>query len=187
MLDPSLIAPEKVRPIKREEYDRMVEMGLFASERVELLYGALVQMTPQGSRHAHVLTQLAYRFIEGLGARAVVRVQMPLAVSDDSEPEPDLAVVKPGDYSEAHPATAHLVVEIADSSKHKDRVLKPGLYAAALVPEYWMIDVVERVVEVRTRPEKGRYKKLTRVEKRKLGPKAFPDVKIDVGALLGRR
>ncbi|MGC4121084.1 MAG: Uma2 family endonuclease [Myxococcales bacterium] len=186
MLDPSLIAPEKVRPIKRVEYDRMVDLGLFASERVELLYGALVQMTPQGSRHAHVLTQLTYRLIEGTRRCAIVRTQMPLAVSEESEPEPDLALVEPADYADAHPRTALLVVEIADSSRQKDRVLKPGVYAAAGVPEYWVVDLVKNVVEVRSQPQKGRYKKLSRLTKGRLSPKAFPDVEVDVGALLGR-
>ncbi|HEY3448251.1 MAG TPA: Uma2 family endonuclease [Myxococcales bacterium] len=173
-----------MRPLKRVEYDRMVDLGLFASERVELLYGALVQRTPQGGQHAYLLVQLNKLFVSALGDRADVRLQMPLAATEDSEPEPDLAIVPPG--LREHPKSALLVIEVADSSRQKDRGLKTGLYAAAGIPEYWVIDLVEKVVEVRTDPERGRYKSLATVEQGKLSPKAFPDIQVDVGALLGR-
>ena len=184
MLDPCLIAPEKLRPLKRVEYDRMVEMGLFEDERVELLHGALVQMTPQGSRHAEVVRRLNRLFLPVLGGRAEICVQMPLAISEDSEPEPDFAIVPPGDYSEAHPATALLVVEVADSSRKKDREIKSALYAAAGIPEYWLVDQVERVVEVRTRPSRGRYRSLTTFDKGVLRPQAFPKIGVKVSDLL---
>lgn len=184
MIDPALIEPEKVRPLKRSEYDQLVELGVFEGERIELLRGALVEMTPQGSRHAHVLSMLNRIFMFGLRDRAELRIQMPLAVSEDSEPEPDLAVVPPGDYSQAHPTQALLVVELAESSRRKDRELKAALYAAAGVPEYWLVDLVDRAVEVRTRPEGGAYRDLARFERGTLSPAAFADLSIDLGQIL---
>ena len=184
MLDPGLIAPEKLRPLKRVEYDRMVELGLFADERVELLRGALVQMTPQGSHHAEVVRRLTRLFVPAIGDRAVACIQMPLAVSEDSEPEPDFAIVPPGDYSQAHPTTALLVIEVADSSRRKDREIKSALYAAARIPEYWLVDQVERVVEVRTQPARGRYRSMVTFARRSLRPRAFPEIEVRVADLL---
>lgn len=184
MIDPALIEPDKVRPLKRSEYDQLVELGVFEGERIELLRGVLVERAPQGSRHAHVLSVLNRVFAIGLRGRGVLRIQMPLAVSEDSEPEPDLAVVPPGDYSRAHPTKALLVVELAETSHRKDRVLKAALYAAAGVPEYWLVDLVDRAVEVRTRPAGGAYRDLARSERGALSPAAFPDLSVDLGLIL---
>src|SRR5438132_14039192 len=97
------IAPEKIRPLKRDEYDKLVALGAFAEEKVELLYGTIVAMTPQGVPHAFTIQRLSKRLMFAVSDRAMVRVQLPLALGD-SEPEPDLAVVPPGDYSKEHPS-----------------------------------------------------------------------------------
>ena len=184
MLDPALLAPEEIRPLSRAEYDRLVELDFFEDERVELLRGALVKMSPQGAPHANAPARLMKRLILGLGDRAQVRAHSPLALGDWSEPEPDIAVVLPGDYSRAHPETALLVVEAADSSLRKDRRIKAELYAEHSIPEYWIINLVEGAVEVHTLPVGGRY---TRVET--FGPgdslcmNAFPDLRVEVSEL----
>jgi len=152
VLELDQIAPDKLRPLRRVEYDRMVEMGLFEDERIELLHGVLVAMSPQGAPHADVIAQLNMLLTPALVGRAIVRVQSPLAVSDDSEPEPDLAVVALGDHRAAHPSTALLVVEVADSSLRKDREIKAALYAQAGVTEYWIADVPSRRLEVHRGP-----------------------------------
>ena len=95
--------------------------------------------------------------MRAVGDRADVRVQLPLAVSDDSEPEPDIAVVAPGSPFGGHPTTAFLVTEIGASSLSKDRSIKAELYAEAGVIEYWIVDVNEDVVEVYRAPVRGRY------------------------------
>ncbi|HEY0191492.1 MAG TPA: Uma2 family endonuclease, partial [Kofleriaceae bacterium] len=97
------IEPELVRPLKRSDYDRMIELGLFESERIELLRGVLVRMSPQLAAHASTVTRLTHLWLARVAGRAVVRIQLPLAVSDDSEPEPDVAIVAPGDYDAEHP------------------------------------------------------------------------------------
>ena len=160
MLTDEQIAPETLRPLRRSDYDRMVELGLFEDERVELLHGMLVAMSPQDALHADVIGRLNRCLVPALLGRALVRVQAPLAVSDESEPEPDVAVVPEGDYSAGHPQTALLVVEVAGSSLKKDRGVKARLYAAAGIPEYWLVDLERRVVEVRTRPTARRYGRL---------------------------
>jgi Uma2 family endonuclease len=158
MLDPRDIAPERVRPLKRVEFDRLVDLGLFEDERVELLYGVLVQMSPMGTRHAETLRRLNRALVLGVGDRGVVQVQAPFAASEDSEPEPDFGVLPPGDYSAAHPEKAILLVEVAESSIRKDRVLKARLYAEAGVPTYWLIDVARDVAHVFADPSEGRYR-----------------------------
>jgi Uma2 family endonuclease len=161
VLAPEQIAPERFRPLHRTEYDRMVEMGLFGEdERIELLEGVLVAMSPQKSRPAEAIHRLNERLVPGLAGRARVRIQSPLALSELSEPEPDLAVVPLGDYAHAHPTRALLVIEVADASLSKDKKVKAGIYARAGVPEYWLINLVDDVVLVHRRPAKGRYSRV---------------------------
>ncbi|MBP9205245.1 MAG: Uma2 family endonuclease [Kofleriaceae bacterium] len=165
MLDLDELAPERIRPIRRVEYDRMVEAGLFADERVELLRGMLVAMSPQYEPHAGTVMRLNDLLVRALSGRYWVRPQLPLAASDDSEPEPDLAIIPRDDATDddrEHPARALLVIEVADSSLRKDRQLKRRIYAEAEVPEYWVVDVNHDVVHVHRQVSAGDY--LERVE-----------------------
>lgn len=132
-----------------EEYHRMAEIGLFDGERVELIEGEIVQMAPIGPAHGETVTVVAEMLWRLFGEGYRVRVQMPLSLGD-SEPQPDIAVVpgKPGDYRDAHPSTAVLVVEVAQSSLEYDRQVKGLLYARAGIPEYWLVNLEERCVEV---------------------------------------
>src|SRR5262249_1907259 len=149
----------------RAEYDRLVDEGLFENERVELIRGIVVEMAPIGSRHADPIDVLTRHFVRAVGDRAVVRVQQPFAVSDDSEPEPDLALVPPGRYMAAQPNTAFLIIEVADASLDHDRETKAPLYASSGVPEYWIVDVNARQIEVHDRVAGGRYGRM-----RQFGP-----------------
>jgi len=153
---------DRLRPIRRAEYDRMVRLGMFRQEKIELLYGRLVFMSPHGEPHAYSITRLTKLLVRALGDRADVRVQLPFAASDDSEPEPDVAIVPPGDYLHEHPRSALLVIEVADSSLQEDRRLKGALYAASGVPEYWIVNLVDRVIEVHRRPTDGTYEEVSR-------------------------
>jgi Uma2 family endonuclease len=185
LLDQSLIAPDTLRIIRRDDYERMVELGLFEDERVELLRGALVAMSPQGTRHAHVIDGLVTLLIERLGRRARVRCQMPFAAGADSAPEPDIAVVPVLDYSTFMPERAHLIVEVAESSLRKDRILKSDLYAEADVLEYWLVDLAHDAIEVRTLPVSGKYTRTaTLAAADTLRPGAFPDVELAVREIL---
>ncbi len=135
----------------REAYDRAVEAGTFGDgDRIELIEGELVTMTPQGSRHAAVATRVATRLAAAFGSECHVRTQMPLAAGADSELEPDVAVVEGSDfdYLEAHPATARLVVEVSDDSVGRDRSVKQRLYARCGIPEYWIVALLDARLEV---------------------------------------
>lgn len=139
---------------RRVEYDRLVELGIFTGERLELLDGLLVVSEPQKSRHASIVGHIGRVLTEAFGVGWYARLHSPLALDDDSEPEPDVAIVPgvPLDYFSAHPSTAVLVVEVADSSLRLDRRFKTGLYARAGLPEYWIANLVDRVLEVHREP-----------------------------------
>jgi Uma2 family endonuclease len=187
MLDLENLAPGTLRPLKRVEYERMVREGLFVDERIELLDGFLVVMTPIGGPHAEAVDRLTELLVSALKGRARVRVQGPFAASDDSEPEPDLAIYPLQDYTDQHPSQALLVIEVADSSLRKDRGIKAPLYASAGVPEYWIVDVEGRAFEIYSAPVGGRY---THTAHRGLGDHiavpSFHDVIVDVASILSR-
>jgi Uma2 family endonuclease len=157
MFDPNIVSPERIRPISRREYDHMVELGMFEDEKLELLRGALVTMSPQKWPHAIVVEWLNEKLIRGLDPKYSVRPQLPFAADDWSEPEPDLAVVTKDYTRRDHPSEVLLLIEVADSSLRKDRGLKLEIYAEARVPEYWIIDVNAMTVTVHTEPSGDRY------------------------------
>jgi Uma2 family endonuclease len=164
----------------------LVAQGLLDDSRVELLLGTLVEMSPQGPLHADAVRRLAERFIRDLPRDVHTRVQSPLALSDDSEPEPDIAVVPAADYRLSHPSQAVLVVEVSDSSLDKDRGIKTALYATAGVPEFWLVNLPDRIVEVHRQPAAGRYDTIVRRGVADvLTPAGFPALKIDVADILG--
>lgn len=150
------------RRITREEYQRMAEVGILRpKERVELLRGAVVVMSPIGQPHAHSVTRLV-RYLTGqVTADFDVQPQCPLPMLDDSMPEPDLAIVRPGSFT-AYATECLLVVEVADSSLRKDLRIKAPLYAEAGIPAYWLVDLNAREVQVMTDPVDGRYQRVDR-------------------------
>ena len=185
MLDLHELAPELPRLLKRWEFERMLEMGFFEDERVELLRGVVVRMTPPSPPHDATLQRLTRIFVHAVGERGWVRVGSAWAANEDSEPLPDLSVVPPGDYDAEHPTNAWLIVEVARSSLRKDRSIKRALYAECGVAEYWIVNLVDGVIEVHTGPGTVGYAKQTtfrRGERIRLG--TLPDVVIDVDAVL---
>jgi Uma2 family endonuclease len=180
------VLPDRIRPLRRIEYESLVTQGLLDDARIELLCGALVEMTPQGPLHANVIRRLAEKLVRATSERVHVRVQMPLALSDDSEPEPDIAVVPAGDYDRAHPAHALLVIEVAETSLQKDRGIKTALYATAGIPEFWLVDLTQRVIEVHRQPTLGRYTDIQRVDRSgQLTPGELPQLSIAVDEIFG--
>jgi Uma2 family endonuclease len=155
--DPPFIESQPIRLLSRREYDRLVDLGWFVDEPIELLRGVLVTMSPQGWPHASAISFFNEQLVLQLAGRHGVRPQLPFAADDWSEPEPDLAVVRKDPSLRGHPSEALLVVEIADSSLALDRGLKRTIYAEVGIPEYWIVDVNGRTVEVHTRPDGGYY------------------------------
>lgn len=163
MLDPALLAPERVRPLKRREFEQLIELGVFEDERVELLRGVLVEMSPQGEPHSRISAWFAQRLIKALDLdRFETRSHSSFPASSDSMPEPDVSVSARRDgYRRPDPETSLLLIEVAGSSLVKDRVIKNEIYAAAGVPEYWIVNIQSRTVEVRRGPSKSGYQRVT--------------------------
>ncbi len=173
-----------------EQYLHLVEEGLLTEDdRVELLEGVVVAMTPKNAPHDDAVTQLQYALMRELGTRALVRVQCALRLGGRSIPEPDLAVVRgrPGDFRRDHPTEAELVVEVSDATLRTDRLSKGRIYAAAGIPEYWILNLRENVLEVHTDPDReaARYRSdLVCSGHEHVILAAFPDVAIPVAELL---
>jgi Uma2 family endonuclease len=177
--------PASPRLLRRSEYEKMVELGLFEGERVELLYGVVVQMSPKGARHDATIQRLNHLFVLALAPRAGVRVQSAFAASDGSQPEPDLAVVPAGDYDAGHPSKAHLIIEVAESSLEVDRGTKAGLYAECGVPEYWVVNLIDDLIEVHAEIVRGVYTSVVPYRRgASIALCEFPDVAIAVDQIL---
>jgi Uma2 family endonuclease len=181
----TIASTEGVHPLSRDAYERLVDLGVFDEARVELLYGVVVPMSLQKAPHAATVARLVEKMILALAGRASVRAHSPFAASEDSEPEPDVAVVPSGDYETEHPSSAYLLVEVAESSVQRDRGPKLRVYADAGVPEYWIIDLGRRVIEVWQAPSDGEYRSLSTFSGAdSVVLTAFPDVRFSVGDLL---
>jgi Uma2 family endonuclease len=146
------------RPLTRAQYDTLVRAGAYEDQAVELLEGVVVDMAPQGEPHSNRIgrlnTRLTARLVASFGERCMVRPRTPLAAGPLSEPEPDLAVVDwDASSDETHPATAHLVVEVAQTSQARDLGVKSRIYADAGVTQYWVVDLPARQVVVHTHPD----------------------------------
>jgi Uma2 family endonuclease len=170
-----------------DEYVRMAEAGIFADhERVELIEGEVIEMSPIGTRHAAFVANLTHLLVHAVGERARVWVQGPLRVPPRSLPQPDLALLRMRSYVR-EPATmsdALLVIEVADRSLPYDRTTKLRLYARANIPEYWLVDVRTEAVDIHRAPSGETYAEHRRaVAGDHVAPAALPDAGIQVGAI----
>ena len=182
----------------RIEYDRLIDAGFFRpGDPVELLGGQMVIAEPQGSRHFATLRATHEALREAFGDRWEIRGRGPIALDDESEPEPDLAVV-PGtfrDYRAAHPSSPSPVVEISETSLALDRAHKGSLYARAGLVDYWIVNLPERRLEVYRDPEPDatapfgwRYRSVTVLGPglepgASVSPLARPDLRIQISDL----
>jgi len=155
---------ENFRPLRRAEYDKLIEAGAFEDEHIELLEGVLVPMSPIGPPHNSAVQKLNAIVVPALAGRAAVRIQSSFAALELSEPEPDVAVVPSGDYDTANPEWAYFIIEVAETSLSIDRGIKLRLYASCGVPEYWIVNLAERMIEVYSEPAGGAYGKVKRYE-----------------------
>ncbi len=141
----------QVKRWTREQYDTLVRHGVLGEDdRVQLIEGEIVEMAPQGAPHMTAISLIAEALRGAFGHGYHCRVQGPLVLSPESEPEPDVVVIRggPRDFAHNHPTTADLVVEVADTTGDFDRNRKGPMYAAAGIPEYWVVDVSARLVDV---------------------------------------
>jgi Uma2 family endonuclease len=177
-----------LRNFSRREYDNMIVAGIFGEdEHLELIGGRIVAMSPEGPVHAGAIDLCAEALRRIFGIDYTIRVQHPLAVDAADEPEPDVAVVRggPRDHLAEHPHDAVLVVEVAESSLGYDRGEKAALYARAGFPDYWIINLVDRRVEVHRDPTPVGYRSIVSLAgEDEIAPLATPEVRLAVGALL---
>ena len=169
-----------------DEYLHMAQAGILTEDdRVELLDGEIVEMTPIGRRHSGCVAALLRVLITGIGSRALVWSQGPIRLSGHSLPEPDVTLLRPRPVSysdaDAEPRDVLLLIEVSDTSLRRDRVIKLPLYAGAGIPEYWIVDVQGRELEVHTRPSGSGYGSVrTFCRGQSLSPLAFPDLRVAV-------
>ena len=175
------------RLFSADEFERMAEAGVFRpGERLELIRGEIVEMSPIGPGHGAAVASLNKRFIIGVGDRAVVWIQSSARMALDSVPQPDFALLRPRSYRRANPRPEDilLVVEVAETSLRYDRTDKLALYASAGIPEYWVASVEDEWLEIFRSPEGQGYRESRRVHRDDtITPLAFPDVAIPVAAI----
>ena len=174
-----------------DEYHRMAETAiLHEDDRVELLDGQIVQMTPIGLRHAASVTGLTELLAPLASGQATLRIQNPLTLFEDQEPQPDVALVRyrADRYRTGHPRAADtlLVIEVADTSVESDRQRKIPLYARAGIPEAWLVNLPEDAIEIYREPTAGAYTTLRTARRGEtVSPLAFPGLMLRVDDILG--
>lgn len=178
------------RMFTTDEYHRMGEAGILSEDdRVELIEGEIVRMSPIGSRHAACVDRITALFVRRFGTQAIVRVQNPIGLNRHSEPQPDLAVLKarPDFYAEEHPGPADvlLVVEVMDTSGEYDRGAKLALYARSGIPEVWLVDLIRNLIEIHRRPVLRSYREQIEAGRgRRISLSAFPRISFRVSEIV---
>jgi len=188
-IDAPIMAPH--RKFTVEDFHRLGETGILGEhDRVELIEGELIDMAPIGPVHACLVSLLVRRLGYGTEGRAIPWPQNPIRLGHRSEPQPDFALLRyrSDAYKEALPTADDvlLLVEIADSSMGYDRDVKVPLYARHGIPEYWIIDIPDRRIEVHREPDsdQGCYRERRIVCEGSLAPVRFPDISVDLAELL---
>lgn len=178
-------------PFTINEYHRMRDARIFAEDdRIELIDGEIIKMAPIGPRHAACVDRLLNFLIRKLGEAAIARSQNPIELSDHSEPQPDIALVKFREdfYAEAHPTPDDILIaiEVADTTAENDRQIKIPSYARAEIQEVWLIDLPSDRIEIYTQPNSGIYQEVRTVLRgQKIISPAFPNLKLKADDVLG--
>jgi Uma2 family endonuclease len=175
--------------LTRAQYHRLGEVGLFEGRRVQLIEGEVIVMAPMGADHAHPLMELNELLLRALPKGFKLRPQLPLVLGDESEPQPDFAIVREGDWDSAeNPSAALLAIEVADSSLAFDLGRKAALYARHDIAEYWVLDVKQRVLVVHRSPGTTRYRSVkTLKDLSAVSSSAVPGLTVDLRHVFARR
>lgn len=174
-----------------DDYYRMIDAGILSEDdRVELIEGEVIKMSPIGKFHAACVNRLNALFNRLLGRTVIVSVQNPVRVDDFSEPQPDISLLKPRDdfYSSGYPTPADvlLIVEVADTSIQFDRMRKIPLYAQAGIPKVWLVDLGRDLIEVYAKPAGGLYQDFREARRGEtLTLSSLPNLVISVEDILG--
>ena len=174
-----------------QEYERMVETGILSEDdRVELIGGEILEMSPIGSRHAACVKRLNKLLAARVGASAILSVQDPVVLDDLSEPEPDVVLLRPSPdfYEQGHPRPSDvlLLIEVSDTTLKFDRQIKMPLYARAGIEELWVVNLQDDEVEVYAQPSGGAYQLFRRVGRGEtVNSENVPGLALEVDAVLG--
>ena len=188
VLEPPAIAPDRIHPLRVEEYMRLSEAGVFDDEKVELLDGVVVKMSAQGPKHMELVAFMNRLLARRLPDDYAVVPQCTHRLSEYSAPEPDFVVVTTRSVHAHERETPAWLVEVAASSIRKDLGLKARLYAAAGVAEYWVIDANIDAVVVHREPAAGGYRSITTHSRfEPIAPRAFPSLVFSLDELLEDR
>lgn len=173
-----------------DEYHSMIESGLLDHRRVELLRGKIVEMSPEGEAHAYFSSEAEDYLRALLGDRATVRSGKPITLPDDSEPEPDIAIVqKMGrEYLAHHPYPENIfwLIEYSNSSLDKDLNIKTKIYAAVGITEYWVVNLKKRQLIIFREPQETEYSSKSTLSAGVIYPQAFPDLVIEVNRIISQ-
>ncbi|MEL6938085.1 MAG: Uma2 family endonuclease [Cyanobacteria bacterium J06598_1] len=173
-----------------EEYHQMIDSGVLSDRRVELIRGDIVEMAPEGKPHAYFSTVSSNYLVKALSDRALVRQAHPITLPNGSEPEPDVAIVKPlgVEYLKHHPYPEEIfwLMEYSDAALAKDLNLKSSVYAEVNISEYWVINLKQRSLIVFRHPQSGQYTSQTAYTDGFVSPIAFPDLSIPVNQIVSK-
>jgi Uma2 family endonuclease len=171
-----------------QDYHQMIESGLLDNRQVELIYGEIIEMSPEGAPHSSFCSEIGEYLRRILGDQAKVREAHPITLPDNSEPEPDIAIVRNRStlYRDRHPYPEDIfwLIEVSDSTLAKDLGVKKDLYASVGIAEYWVINLQESVLIVFGNLTPTGYQSTSSFTSGIISPRAFPHVSIDVQALL---
>ena len=173
------------------QYHQMSEAGIFSeNDKVELINGEIIEMSPIGRRHTACVNRLNSVFSQLLGNKVIIAVQNPIILNNLSEPEPDIELLKPrADFYESghpQPQDIFLLIEVADSSLEYDRDVKIPLYASSGISEVWLVDIYEQVIIVYRYPSENGYSDIQTLSRgEKLSIQAFPEINLVVNDILG--
>lgn len=166
----------------------MIAAGILAHRRVELLRGDIVEMSPEGPEHYYLSDEASDYLKEVLASKAVVRLDGPVTLAD-SEPEPDIAIVRPpkAQYRDRHPSPEDIfwIIEFSNSTLARDLKEKRAIYASASIPEYWVVDLQKKTLTLFRTPIGEIYQSQQTLSQGAVTPLAFPDTAISVSRLLG--
>lgn len=173
-----------------DEYHRMVAAGILSDRRVELIEGEIVEMPPEGEAHAYCSHEASDYLTQLLGNRATIRQAKPITLPNESEPEPDVAIVQRlgREYRQHHPYPENIfwLIEYANSSLEKDLEKKSKIYAEVSLPEYWVVNLKKMYLVVFRDPLDGEYATKFTLTAGEIKPLAFPDVSVSVEQIIDR-
>ncbi len=187
-----IVPPIQLRHFTVADYYRMGEIGILSEDdHVELIKGDVLEMPPIDSPHSGKVNRITVLLTRLLGDKSIIAVQNPILISDDSSPQPDFAVLHPRAdfYEDKHPTPTdvYLVIEVSDSTLRFDKIEKAMLYAQAGIPEYWILDVNNKLVIQHTQPSETGYQLIQQLTAGKtVASPTLPDLSLGVDQIFGK-